>query len=136
MKVLFATLVVACATSAVSAATPFDGSWAVTQTCPPTAQDVRGYQWAYGATIRNGMLSGSHNPSGPGDGSVRLTGRISPDGDAVLSASGQTGRPEFSVGHVAQGYRFHYTFPARFTGSSGTGTRTQQRTCEFNFTRN
>ena len=117
-------------------ASSFDGSWTVSQSCPPTAQDVRGYSWTYAAVVRNGMLVGEHRPTSAQDGSGRLTGRIRPDGEAMLTADGRTGNPEFAVGHVAQGFHYHYRVAARFTDSSGSGQRTEQRSCDFSFTKN
>lgn len=117
------------------AAGPFDGSWMVTQTCAPTGDDVRGYAWSFPATVRNGVLSGQHSPSGSGDGSGRLQGKIKADGSALLSANGVTGRPEFSVGHVAQGHPFHFHVQAQFTEASGTGSRIELRQCDFTFAR-
>ena len=42
------------------AAGPFDGAWTISETCPPTQTDVRGYTWTYAGTVRNGMLSASY----------------------------------------------------------------------------
>ena len=119
-----------------SAATPYDGRWNVTQNCPSTTQNVQGYNWTYGATVSNGALTAIRAPSGPSDGSIRLSGRIRPDGSALISANGRTGRPEYSVGHVAQGYPVRFSFIARFSPTSGSGTRTQQRSCDFSFSKN
>lgn len=116
------------------AAGKFDGTWTVSETCPPTAQDVRGYAWAYPAVIRNGTLTAQYQADN-GGGSIRLQGRVGADGQAVLNAAGTVGHAEYAVGHLGHGtpYRFHVQ--AAFTESSGTGSRMEQRQCDFTFTR-
>ena len=121
--------------SSAFAASPFDGTWAVSETCPPTAQDVRGYAWTYAAIIRNGSLSAQYQAPSEGGGSIRLQGRVAPDGSAMLNAAGVVGQAEYAVGHVRHGTPYHFHVQATFNGTSGSGQRVEQRQCDFTFTR-
>lgn len=127
--------VVVAVPAAADAASAFDGAWTVSETCPPTAQDVRGHAWTYPALVRDGALSARYQASNEGGGSIALQGRIGADGHAMLNAAGKVGHAEYAVGHVGHGtpYRFHVE--ARFDGSGGSGRRLEQRACEFSFTR-
>ena len=120
--------------SSAFAAGPYDGTWAVSETCPPTAQDVRGYAWTYPAVIRNGAFSAQYQADN-GGGSIKLQGRVGPDGSAVLNAAGTVGHAEYAVGHLGHGTPYHFHVRASFSGSSGTGSRMEQRQCDFSFTR-
>lgn len=138
MRLFTVALCVAAASAAfpasASAASPFDGSWTVSESCPPTQADVRGYAWTYGATVRNGALSAQYQAP-DGGGSIRLRGRIGGDGAALLDAAGTVGHPEYAVGHLGHGtpYRFHVR--AQFGASGGSGSRVEQRACDFSFSR-
>lgn len=136
---LFAICLSACAAATIPAAaragSPFDGAWTVSETCPPTQTDVRGYAWTYPAVVRNGTLSARYQAPNEGGGSIRLGGRIGPDGAALLDAAGTVGHAEYAVGHLGHGtpYRFHVR--AQFSGSGGSGSRVEQRQCDFSFSR-
>ena len=130
--VFFSALILA---TGAAAATPFDGAWSVSQICPATNGDVQGYTWNYGAVVRNGVFTAVKLAQSANEGSLRLTGRIQANGEATLTATGKAGRSEFNVGHVAKGYPLHFAVSAHFTGASGTGTRNQQRPCDFTFTK-
>jgi hypothetical protein len=116
------------------AASRFDGTWAVSETCPPTAQDVRGYAWSYPATIHKGTLSAQYQADN-GGGSIKLQGRVGAEGNAVLNAAGTVGHPETAVGHLSHGTPYHFHVQATFNAASGTGRRLEQRQCDFTFTR-
>lgn len=120
--------------SSAIAASPLDGTWAVSETCPPTAQDVRGYAWAYPAAIRNGTLS-AHYQADNGGGSIKLQGRVAADGSAVLNTAGTVGHADYAVGHLGHGTPYHFHVRATFNGSSGSRSRMEQRQCDFTFTR-
>ena len=116
------------------AASPFDGTWAVSETCPPTAQDIMGYAWSYPAVIHNGTLTAQYQADN-GGGSIRLQGRVGPDGSAVFNAAGTVGHAEYAVGHLGHGTPYLFHVRASFSGTNGTGTRMEQRQCDFTFTR-
>ena len=61
---------------------PFDGAWSVEVDCPDVG-DVRGYNWRFSAQVASGVLTGHYqSPTSSGMGS--LSGRIRPDGQALL----------------------------------------------------
>jgi hypothetical protein len=131
-QVIGLTLLFVGLSSAGWAASPYDGSWTVNENCPPTQADVKGYAWTYPGVVRNGALSAQYRVPG-GVGSIKLQGRISPIGSAVLNAAGIVGSADYAVGHVGRGTPYHFHVQAQFTESSGTGTRTEQRQCDFTF---
>jgi hypothetical protein len=115
------------------AAQAFDGSWNVEVNCPDVG-DVRGYNWRFAAEVTSGVLSGSyHSPTNEAMGS--LSGRIRPDGEALLTLVGRTGPVEVSVGHVRPGTPFRYTANVKFDEHSGSGQRNERRACTLNFTK-
>ncbi len=116
------------------AAGAFDGSWTVNENCPPTQTDVKGYEWTYPATVRNGALSAQYQTPG-GVGSIRLQGHIPASGSAVLNAAGTVGSADYAVGHAARGTSYRFHVQAQFTEASGTGTRMEQRQCSFTFSK-
>jgi hypothetical protein len=132
---LLAVMFGAVAGSASAQSTPsFDGNWAVTMVCPPTAEGVRGYSWNFWAQVANGRLRGVYGTEGRPPW-LRLEGPITPDGTATLIAQGQSGDPDYAVAHVRAGYRLHYRVEARFSGSRGTGQRLDNRPCDLTFVR-
>lgn len=117
-----------------SLSSSFDGNWAVTMVCPPTADGVRGYTWNYRAQVVNGRFRGVYGTEGRPPW-LRLEGPITPDGSAMLIAQGQSGDPDYAVGHVRAGYPLHYRVEARFSGSRGAGRRLDNRPCDLSFVR-
>ncbi len=63
----------------------------------------------------------------------RPSERIRPDGRAVLTMAGRTGRERLALGHVRQGTPFRCTATAHFEGRSGSGKRNERRACAFMF---
>ncbi len=115
------------------AAQAFDGTWSVEVDCPDVG-DVRGYNWRFPAQVTSGVLSGSyHSPTNEAMGS--LSGRIRPDGEALLTLVGRTGPVEVSVGHVRPGTPFRYTANVKFNDRSGYGRRNERRACTLSFTK-
>jgi hypothetical protein len=114
------------------AAGAFDGSWNVT-VISPTEGDVEGYVWQFPARVQNGRLSGKYvNPNDPGNYGA-LSGAIGAGGDALLTMTGRTGVPAYSVKHVAKHSPIHYSASAHFDATSGSGKRVQQRSCDLSF---
>lgn len=113
--------------------TPFDGSWAVTVSCPAVA-DAIGYTLRFPARVTGGNLIGENGS--PGDaGYLRLAGRIQPDGSAVLAADGLVGNPRTAIGQLPSLSSYRYTATTRFAGNRGTGNRTSVRPCTLDFVR-
>ena len=112
----------------------FDGNWATTVACGPTADGTRGYNLSFGAQVANGMLRGVYGTEGRPPW-LRLEGPIAPDGSAMLIAQGQTGDPDYAVGRVRTGTRVSYRVEARFSGSRGSGKRLDNRPCDLTFVR-
>ncbi len=115
------------------AAQSFDGAWSVEVDCPDVG-DVKGYNWRFAAQVTSGVLSGSyHSPTNQAMGN--LSGRIRPDGEALLTLVGRTGPVEVSFGHVLPGTPFRYTANVKFDERSGFGRRNERRACTLSFTK-
>ena len=71
------------------AAGPFDGIWTVEVDCPSVG-DVEGYNWRFPAEVSSGFMSG-HYRSATNSAMGHITGRIRPDGGALLTMFGRTG---------------------------------------------
>jgi len=112
----------------------FDGAWNVTIVCANAFDGAAGYTLNFVAQVRGGAIDGRYsNPRT--DAAALLSGRIQPDGAALLKVDGTTGRVEYSVGRVQPGTPYHYTANARFSGRSGAGTRNELRRCDLSFSR-
>ena len=80
------------------------------------------------------MLAGHYqSPTNSAMGS--LSGRIRPDGQALLTLVGRTGPEEVALYHKRPGTPFRYTANVRFDASSGSGTRNGPRACNLTFTK-
>jgi hypothetical protein len=121
---------------AAPAVTRFDGAWTVRIQCPSNSEDsgAKGYAYSFPATVKDGLLSGSHGEEGSA-GSLKIEGPIQSDGDATLQARGRTGNPDYAVKRPASGSPYSYTIKAHFDASSGTGSRMEARVCNFTFAR-
>jgi hypothetical protein len=112
---------------------PFDGSWNVEVDCPDVG-DVRGYDWRFPAQVSSGVVSG-HYQSPTNEAMGTLSGRIRPDGAALLTLVGRTGPVPMSIGHVRPGTPFRYTANVKFDAHSGFGKRNELRACTLTFTK-
>ena len=111
----------------------FDGSSNVEVDCPDVG-DVRGYDWRFPAEVSSGVMSG-HYQSPTNDAMGTLSGRIRPDGAALLTVVGRTGPVPVSIGHPRPGTPFHYTANVKFDAHSGSGQRNERRACTLTFTK-
>jgi hypothetical protein len=118
---------------ALAAAGPFDGIWTVEVDCPSVG-DVEGYSWRFPAEVSSGFMSGLYR-SATNSAMGHITGRIHPDGEALLTMFGRTGPEQFASGHERAGTPFRYTVDAHFDGSSGSGKRNERRACALTFNR-
>jgi TolB-like protein len=125
----------AAAQGAATAAAPsrYDGRWEVRVVCPPTA-DAKGYELGFPASVAGGRLDGQNGVPGT-PGSLRLTGVIPADGEAMLHADGVVGDAAYAVKHATAGTRVRYRVKAHFEERSGTGKRLEHRPCDVTFTR-
>jgi hypothetical protein len=112
---------------------PFDGSWNVEVDCPDVG-DVRGYDWRFPAEAASGVMTGQYQSS-TNEAMGNLSGRIRPDGQALLTVVGKTGPVRMAIGHVRSGTPFHYTVNVKFDAHSGSGKRNEQRACTLTFTK-
>lgn len=123
--------------SAVAAAPPFDGRWSALLVCPDTKDKsglVKGYEYSFTVTIRDGALQGQYGEPGH-PASVTYTGQVSNDGVLEVHATGNTGRSDYTVGKVAQGTTYTYTLQGKLEQSSGQATRKELRPCTATFSR-
>src|ERR1700730_11644236 len=90
------------------AAGPFDGIWTVEVDCPSVG-DVEGYTWRFPAEVSSGFMSGLYR-SETSSAMGHITGRIHPDGGALLTMFGRTGPG--NVVHQRSGSPFKYTVEA------------------------
>ena len=123
-------------TDASSTPSRFDGSWEVRISCPSNteASGAKGYSYRFPATVSGGVMVGQYRTEGDVP-SLRIEGAIQPNGSAVLQAHGRTGEREYAVKHPASGTNYRYTINAQFDASHGTGTRIEDRVCDFVFTK-
>lgn len=112
----------------------FDGTWNVAIVCPLHTDGALGYTHKFQARVQDGVLRGQRGLEGS-PGFLTLSGRINPDGSALLEAYGLTGDPKFAVDRAKDGtpYSFHVT--ASFEGTHGTGSRVEARVCTLTFDR-
>ena len=112
---------------------PFDGAWSVEVDCPDVG-DVRGYNWRFSAQVASGVLTGHYqSPTNSGMGS--LSGRIRPDGQALLTMVGRTGPEEMTLYHERPGSPIRYTANVHFDARGGFGKRNERRACTLTFTK-
>lgn len=134
MLCLCLSVILAASSAPARAAGPFDGSWQVAVDCAASPDGAKGYRWVFPATVRDGALIGLYKepnsvPSG------QLAGRIGQDGSALLTMTGRTGDPAYTIGRAAGGTPIRYSVTAHFSSGSGSGSRNEQRSCSLLFTK-
>ena len=68
-------------------------------------------------------------------GFLALDGSIQPDDSALLKGHGLTGDPSYVVGRSMPATPYGFHMQARFSGSSGTGSRVEVRRCDAVFSK-
>jgi hypothetical protein len=125
-----------CAASAHTAAAPdggrFDGTWDVNLVCEPHTVGVKPYTYEFSAEVKGGVLHGEHGAK-DAPSWLAIDGKIQPDGTARLSANGLTGHPDYALQHVPPSTPYAYSIAARFEGTRGTGSRIENRDCQYTF---
>jgi hypothetical protein len=126
----------ALALSAEEKPNSFDGTWDVVLTCPAVTEPypVPGFTYKFVAGVKDSELVGLYGVENEPN-SLKITGKIKPNGKANLHAAGRIGNPDKALGHAQRGTPYSYDFKAQFEGSKGTGERLVQRKCDFVFTR-
>jgi hypothetical protein len=124
---------------AAQSASSFDGNWWVTMGAQDYANpNNRGlshaFEFHFPATVAHGVFHGERGTRGE-PAFYELNGPIQPDGTALLSASGITGKQEHNQGLVPPGVPYSYTVKALFKGSQGTGNSVGARVRTFHFTK-
>ena len=112
----------------------FDGHWSVTLYTsdykdPVTGVFAKGYTLVFPATIKDGTLHGQYNVHSH----FEISGKIEPDGNAVLHLAGTTGPQQYSIGNARPGTPYSYDITAHFKGDRGTGKRIGPRSGTFDF---
>jgi hypothetical protein len=64
-----------------------------------------------------------------------LSGRIRPDGQALLTMVGRTGPEEMTLYHERPGSPIRYTANVHFDARGGFGKRNERRACTLTFTK-
>lgn len=64
-----------------------------------------------------------------------LSGRIRPDGAALVTVVGRTGPEQVAIGPERPGTPFRYTANVRFDAHGGSGMRNERRACALRFTK-
>lgn len=117
--------------AASSDAGRFDGTWDVSIACPPKDGGL-GYTIQLSALVKDGVFHGQSGTDGIAP-FVALDGKINPDGGAVIRAKGLTGDPKYLMHNSKKGMPYSYHIDASFSGSRGTGTRIEGRSCNLIF---
>ena len=127
----------AVATSVAAQATPFDGAWKVTLSCPPhnaSDDDAKGYTHRFPGEVTNGQLRAVHGKEGE-PGWHLVTGRIAADGSSTLQVDGIVNNEKYAINNAQRGKTYKYRVKAQFDAASGSGERLTGRVCHFTFAR-
>jgi hypothetical protein len=101
----------------------YDGRWLVALECP-AANGLPGYTRPLDMTVTGGNVRAQFGTDGHANW-LALSGQIAADGAATLTAFGLTEKM----------VPYGYSVAARFDANMGTGTRLEDRPCNFAFAR-
>jgi len=118
--------------AAAADASRFDGTWDVNLVCEPHTVGVKPYAYHFSAEVKGGVLHGEHGTEGVPSWLV-IDGKIQADGAALLEANGLTNNPDYALQHVPRKTPYAYSILARFEGTHGTGSRIENRDCQYTF---
>lgn len=123
---------------AQSGTASFEGAWQVHLACDDTRDRnngvVKGYVFDFPASVTGGELHAQRGEPGQ-SASLVLSGTISEDGEARIEAQGNTGKPDYTVGHVRPASVYTYTLRGRFDRTHGHADRQELRRCSAEFDR-
>jgi TolB-like protein len=114
-----------------SDAARFDGTWDVILDCFPQDKTL-GYTYKIVSYVKDGVFHGQYGMDSIAP-CLALDGKISPDGSAVILASGLAGDPKYNNYNYRKGAPYSYHIDATFSASRGTGSRLGQRICNVTF---
>ena len=123
--------------SIAAAPSPFDGRWSVVLVCSDTSDRnglVKGYEYTFAVMIHEGAVKGEYGAPGH-PASVVYSGHVSDDGTLQITATGNTGLSDYSVGKVQRGTPYSYTMQGKLAGTSGQAARRELRPCTATFAR-
>jgi hypothetical protein len=114
----------------------FDGNWNVHESCEAHGQ-MPAYNWNFPGVVKDGVLHAQHSQEGS-PGYLVIDGPINGDGSAKLKAKGTVSQSKASGVFAIKGNNYDFNIEARFTETSGTGTRDKGagilgRPCTFEF---
>jgi hypothetical protein len=114
----------------------FDGNWTTSMACEAHGQ-MPAYKWDFPGTIKDGNFHAQHSEEGE-PGYLVIDGPVKPDGSAKLHAKGTVTQSKASGVFAVKGNNYDYNIEAKFTDTSGTGTRDKGvgilgRPCTFAF---
>lgn len=123
---------------AQSAGSHFDGNWTTTMSCEAHGQ-MPAYKWQFPSVIKDGTFHGQHSEEGA-PGYLVIDGSIGAGGSGKLHAKGTVSHSEAHGVFAMKGNNYDYNIEAKFTETSGTGTRDKGvgilgRPCTFDFTK-
>jgi hypothetical protein len=116
----------------------FNGNWTTNMSCDASTH-MPAYTWTFVSMITNGKFHGQHGEEG-GPGYLVIDGPIGSDGSAKLHAKGTVQSGKAGIVTQLKGNKYDYNIEAKFTETSGTGTRDEGagilgRPCTFQFTK-
>jgi tetratricopeptide (TPR) repeat protein len=112
----------------------FDGTWSMTQVCPPVGETL-GYTTSLMVQVAGGAFHGEYGVQGQ-PGSLSLDGKIADDGTVSIKVSGLIGDDKSrTAGNAPPGSRYGYDVAGHVSASSGTGKRNSARHCDWTFVR-
>jgi hypothetical protein len=84
--------------------------------------------------VKNDLLHGEKGTKGEA-GWLQLDGKILRDGSANIYADGLVGAAPFAVGQRPAGTAYGYHIDAKFSDTTGSGSRVEGRPCTVSFTK-
>src|SRR5580658_6576694 len=111
----------------------FDGVWDTMISCP-NSNGALGFSYQFPSTVKDGVLHGEKGAKGE-PGWLTIDGKISRDGASSIYADGLVGASQFAVGQRPAGTSYGYHIDAKFSDTTGTGTRVEGRPCKVTFTK-
>jgi hypothetical protein len=121
--------------AATSEAQHFDGFWITSVACDGAPPDVQGWSDKFVGRVKNGEFHAQRGVEGKAGWTV-YSGKIEPDGDVEIHASGLTSNDtNVNLSHLPGGRPFNWWATGRFDGEHGSAIRVEGRTCRVNFVR-
>ena len=121
-KLLLAAILLATLVSSGQSPARFDGTWKTTVTCEPAGKTL-GYTLHFVSNVAASILHGERGAQGQ-PGYLAIDGKINKDGNAKLTATGNTASSAYTHGPIkTEGEEYSYEVKAQFTETEGKGER-------------